>query len=92
MRIEALEIGDHILDKIESRHRVQFREVEEACSGEQIHIRRGRDDLYKVFSRTATGRFLLVVLADQGDGLWRVVTAREMTDTERRLFQREVGE
>ena len=81
LRIEALEIDDHILNKLESRHGVPFRELEE--------VRRGRQGLYKIFSQTETGRHLLVVLADLGGGVWKVVTAREMTDQERRLYRRE---
>jgi len=34
LRIESLEIDDHILDKIESKHSVSFQEVEEACLSE----------------------------------------------------------
>lgn len=30
LRIESLEIDDHILDKIESKHSISFQEVEEA--------------------------------------------------------------
>ena len=86
-RIEALEIDDHILDKIESKHRVAFHEVEEACYSEDRHIRRGRERLYKVFSRTEAGRYLLVVLVDLSGGVWKVVTAREMTQQERRLYR-----
>ena len=47
LRIEALEIDDHVLDKIESRHGVPFKEVEEACYSPDRHVRRGRQDLYK---------------------------------------------
>ncbi|HZS00925.1 MAG TPA: BrnT family toxin [Chloroflexota bacterium] len=90
-RIEALDIDDHILDKIESRHGVSFEEAEEACYSEERHVRRGRDGLYKVFSRTDAGRLLLVVLADQGRGVWRVVTARDMTSQERRLYRQAGG-
>ena len=61
MRIEALEIDDHLLDKIESRHGVLFREVEEACYSPHRHVRRGRTGLYKVFSQTEERRHLLVV-------------------------------
>lgn len=91
MRIDAVEIDDHILEKIESKHGVPFREVEEACYSGEKHVRRSRDGLYKVFSRTAAGRYLLVVLADIGGGVWRVATARAMTEQERRLYQRERG-
>ena len=92
MRIEALEIDDHILRKIDSRHGVMFDEVEEACYSSNRHVRRGREGLYKVFSQTDAGRYLLVVLVNASGGLWRVVTAREMTLEERRLYRRARGE
>jgi uncharacterized DUF497 family protein len=91
MRIEALEIDDHMLDKIESGHGISFREAEEACYSQRRHVRRGREGLYGVFGQTEAGRYLLVVLADLGGGVWRVVTAREMTGKERRLYRRETG-
>ena len=89
--IEALEVDDHILDKIESKHSVTLNEVEEACLSEQRHVRKGRDGLYKVFSRTIAGRYILVVLVDLGGGTWKVVTAREMADSERRLYKKSTG-
>ena len=91
LQIESLEIDDHILEKIESKHHVSFNEVEEACLSDQRHIRRSREGLYKVFSQTSAGRCILVVLVNLGKGNWRIVTAREMTDSERRLYTREVG-
>jgi len=54
-------------------------------------VRRGREGLYKLFSRTEAGRYLLVVLADRGRGVFRIVTAREMTESEKRLYERETG-
>lgn len=92
LRIEALEIADDVLDKIESRHGVPFHEAEEACYSQHRHVRRAREGLYKVFSRTGAGRYLLVVLVDLSGGVWRVVTAREMTDQERHLYRRERGD
>ena len=92
MRIEALEVDDQILEKIEAKHGVDFDEVEEACLGGGLHIRRTRDDLYNVFSRTNAGRYLLTVLASTASPVvWRVVTARSMTQTEQRLYRRQVG-
>ena len=91
LRIESLEVADHILEKIEGKHGVSFTEVEEACLSERRHIRRGREGLYKVFSQTATGRYLLVVLVDLSGGNWRVATAREMTSSERRLYIKAMG-
>ncbi len=91
LRIESLEIDDHILDKIESKHGVSFQEVEEACLSDGRHVRRGREGLYKLFSQTENGRYILVVLVNLGRGTWKVVTAREMTDSERRLYIKATG-
>ena len=55
-RIESLEIDDHILEKIESKHSISFAEVEEVCLSDRRHVIRGREGLYKVFSQTAAGR------------------------------------
>jgi uncharacterized DUF497 family protein len=92
VRIEALHIDDAILEKIESMHGVSLREVEEACYSHRLHVRRGRAGLYKVFSLSEAGRYLLVVLADRRAGVWQIVTARSMTHTERRLYRRWLGE
>lgn len=89
--IEALEIDDHILDKIESKHRMFFEEVEQACLVPAPYVRRDRDGLYKLFGQTDSGRYVLVVLANLGRGVCKVVTARSMTDGERRLYRRERG-
>ena len=91
LRIEALEIDDHILDKIESRHGITFEEVEEACVSDSRHVRHGREGLYKLFGQTAAGRYILIVLANLGRGCWKVVTAREMTDSERQLYKKATG-
>ncbi len=91
LRIESLEIDDHILDKIESKHGVSFEEVEEACLSEARHVRRSREGLYKLFSQTTAGRYILVVMVNLGRGSWKVVTAREMTDSEKRLYSITMG-
>jgi uncharacterized DUF497 family protein len=89
--IDSLEIDDEILNKIESKHGISFREVEEACFSEFLHVRRSREGLYKLFSRTTAGRYILVVLVNLGKGTWKVVTARDLTVNERRLYNKAVG-
>ena len=91
LRIESLEIDDHILEKIESKHGISFTEVEETCLSEKRHVRKGREGLYKVFSQTVAGRYILVVLVNLGSSNWRIATAREMTEGERRLYIKETG-
>jgi len=89
--IESLEIDDHILDKIEIKHCITFQEVEEACLSDSRHVRRGREGLYKLFNQTEAGRYVLVVLFNLGKGNWKVVTSRDMTDSEKRLYIKTIG-
>lgn len=91
LRIESLEIDDHILEKVECSQGVRFEEVEDVCLSERRHIRRGREGLYKVFGQTDGGRYVLVVLAHKGGGDWKVATARPMTDTEKRFYKKAIG-
>jgi hypothetical protein len=51
-----------------------------------IWVAAGREETRLVFAQTGTGRYLLVVLATASDGRDFVVTARDMTDNERRAF------
>ena len=89
--IESLEIDDNILDKIESKHGITFNEVEEACLSDKRHVRKGKEGLYKLFSQTDAGRYILVVLLNLGDSNWKVVTARAMTDSEKQLYKKSIG-
>lgn len=92
LRIEAIEIDDLILDKIQSKHGVEFEEAEQASLSAKRHVRKGGRGIYKIFSQTDEGRYLLVVLAHSYEAVWRLVTARNMTTRERQLYQRERGE
>jgi uncharacterized DUF497 family protein len=72
---------------IEGKHGVSHKDVEEAVYA-AADVRRGREGLLKVFAQTDAGRYLLVVLAYLGHGAARIVTARDMTQSERRLYRR----
>ena len=62
-------------------------EVREAILEQPYWMTSGREGSKIVYGRTAAGRFLLiVVLEDEGDAF--VVTARDMTDAEKRTFRR----
>ncbi len=47
--------------------------------------------MYKLFSQTTAGRHIMVVLVNLGRGVWKVVTAREMKDSEKRLYNKVAG-
>ena len=74
---------DHI-----AAHKVASYEVEEACSGDFVVLksRRGR---YTILGQTDSGRYLFVVLEGCGEGVFRAITARDMTRSERRRFQKQ---
>ncbi len=88
MDIDELQIADHILDKIETKHGVLFEEVWEICLSSMLSVRRGRDGRFVLFGQTEAGRYLMVVLVGGDQNRWRVVTARDMTQSERREYNR----
>jgi uncharacterized DUF497 family protein len=75
-------------------HDVTPDEVEEACTPPYALYHRGRvrrRDRYAVLGQTDAGRHLFVVLDALGRNVYRPVTAREMTEAERRLYERRIG-
>lgn len=94
LRIESLEIDDFVLDKIESKHGVTFEEVEEACLSERRHVRRSREGLYKLFSQTAAGRYILVVLVNLGRGgsTAKQLEVSKMADIDKEVERIEQGD
>lgn len=69
------------------RHEVIPDEVEQVVYARPRVTSKGRDGTTHVFGQTDAGRHLLVVLSEAQAGGHFVVTAREMTDRERRFFR-----
>lgn len=70
------------------RHGVGSGQVEEVFNSRPVLTLRGRDGTTEVYGATSDGRALVVILAPAWDGRWYVVTARDMTTSERRAFLR----
>ena len=70
-----------------ARHAVEPSEVEAVCRGSSV-ILRGREGRYLVYGRTGGGRYLIAIVRSLGGGLARIITARDMTDRERRYYHR----
>ena len=87
MRIAAFEWDDGNLSHI-ARHRVDADEVEEAFLGRQ-HLYKTREGRYILLGRSGTGRRLLIVFQYES-GVARPITARDMTDSEKRLYRRKL--
>lgn len=70
------------------RHRVAPNEAEQVIFSSSSRIRRGRGQkIYYILGQTEAGRFLFIVLKVWRGGVGRVVTARDMTDKERRWYK-----
>jgi uncharacterized DUF497 family protein len=61
-------------------------EVEEVFAGDH-KVRRTREKRYIALGRTFDGRLAFVVFRRMPGGLIRVITARDMDDSERRLLR-----
>jgi uncharacterized DUF497 family protein len=70
-----------------SRHQVSPEEVEEVLTGDPV-VLRGPDGRYLAYGRTANGRQLFAVYVSRPGGRIRVLTAREMTDKEKRFYRK----
>jgi uncharacterized DUF497 family protein len=71
------------------RHGVQPEEFEEVCFGGALVLRAraaGENPVYYVLGQRDAGRHLLCVVISFPDGKGYPVTAREMTDAERRRY------
>lgn len=70
-----------------SRHGVFPFEVEEAILFSKPLYQRSREWKYIAYAVTEEGRYLLIVFVIKGHGRIRVITARSMTDKEKRYYR-----
>jgi hypothetical protein len=73
---------EHIL-----RHNVVPDEVEEACVNKP-YVRKSADKRYLVYGVTDSGRYIFIVGINKGKGIFRTITARDMTEREKSLYKR----
>ena len=76
---------EHIL-----RHDVVPDEVEEACVNKP-YVRKTLEDRYLIYGATDSGRYLFIVGIKKERGVFRVITAREMTEREKSRHRRRKG-
>ncbi len=84
---------DEIVEKIESKHGVEVREAEEVLL-QNPEVRRGQrgrrigEDLYYALGQTNAGRYLFIVFIRKRGNAALVLTARDMSDREKRGCRR----
>ena len=70
-----------------ARHNITPYEVEQALYTHPRLAVPGRENTTEVLGTTTAGRHLLVVVTEAADGRDYIITAREMSPTERRTFR-----
>ena len=86
-RIEGFIWRDSVIDKIIEKHGVWPEEVEESFFNPPYKVRRVESGKHLLFAQSEDGRYLLIVFAWQGRQI-RIITARDMTHSERRFLGR----
>ncbi len=86
-RIEAFIWEDWVLEKLTAKHGVEYLEVEDVFFNPPYKVRRATSNKYLLYGRTENGRYLFVVFVWVGSAV-KVISARDMTRTERRYFGR----
>ena len=77
---------DHI-----AQHNVTPEEVEQAALGAPF-VSKTREGRLRIMGQTDSGRYLTIIIAHHGRGVYYPITARDATIAERRLYQRQAGE
>lgn len=90
MKINAFIWPEDRIDHI-ANHDVNPEEVEETCFGRAFVQRaksQGDNPVYYVLGQTEAGRYLFCVVIQFPDGIGYPVTARPMTDNEKRRYDK----
>ena len=86
MRFNVFEWDDANIEHM-LKHNVVSDEVEEACVNKP-YIRKSADGRYLVYGVADDGRYLFIVGMNKGRGVFRTITARDMTEREKSLYKR----
>lgn len=93
MRIQAIVWLPDVIEKLDVKHSVTVEEVEELFQS-GAHFRRGPignqpgEHLYNAYGQTYAGRYLFVVFIYKRNRKALILSARDMTDSEQRLYRR----
>ena len=71
-----------------ARHAVEPKEVEAVCFSNKVSILCGRGKTYYALGQTDTGRYLTVIFRYLGRNKAKIITARAMSEAERKYYQR----
>jgi uncharacterized DUF497 family protein len=91
MKIKGIVWLEQVIEKLERKHGVSQNEVREVFANSphfrfvEKGYRRG-EDVYSALGRTDSGRRLIVFFVRKSGGRALIVSARPMSDSERRMY------
>lgn len=87
LRVKDIQWNDSTVSHI-ARHGVDPTEVEEVCFENRPFVLRAKYNRYFALGQTKSGRYLAIILEYVGQNRAKVITARAMSEAERRLYKR----
>ena len=87
MRISDIAWDQDSIEHI-ARHGVERTEVEEVCFTMNPFVLKARNDRYFALGQTHSGRYLAIIFEYLGHNTAKIITARAMSEAERKLYQR----
>jgi len=94
MRLYEIIWKDQIVNKLAWKHHIAPEEVEQALFSKphMRYVEHGRvtgEDLYAAYGRTEAGRYVLVFFLYKSRHIALPISARDMTKSERRYYERQ---
>jgi len=94
VKIKSIVWLPEVIEKLEVKHDVTVEEVEEVLEFGPIFRRGSRgkrrgENLYKAYGQTEAGRYLFIVFIYKQNRRVLILSARDMTDRERRLYRKD---
>lgn len=71
-----------------AKHAVEPQEVEEVCFESSPFVLKTKFNRYIALGQTASGRYLTIIFEYLGQGKAKIITARAMSEPEKRLYKR----
>ncbi len=94
MKIRGIIWFEEIIEKLARRHQVKQDEVREILTQRPFvrFVEKGHrpgENVYAALGRTSSGRYLIVFFVRKRDGRALILSARDMTEAERKHYERE---
>ena len=86
MEIVDVEWAEGVREKVITKHHLDPEEVEDSFFEPGVRLQRGRSGRYVLWAQTPAGAYVLVVF-EYEKGRATVITARRMSEVERRRFR-----